>query len=172
MLKQEVETLRHQADHYLFHEHLEEVNDPLYFHELAERGLAKGLQYLGEARVGTMVLSNFGPDIEKTLKMLATDQIMVEQYMDFLRNRMFRETLLCHAKITPNWSIQPKLKGSSRAGRQSETPAIASPSHARNWIVASKVGSLSLPCSQRRNPSSGGRVTWPQWSPNASSTAV
>jgi len=109
LLKQELETLRHQADHYLFHEHLEEVNDPMYFHQFAERGLAKGLQYLGEARVGTMVLSNFGPDIEKTLRMLATDQIQVEQYMDFLRNRMFRETLLVHQKVQPNWQVQPEV---------------------------------------------------------------
>ena len=103
------ETLRNQSDHYLFHEHLEEVNDPIYFHQFAERAAAKGLQYLGEARVGTMVLSNFGPDIEKTLRMLATDQIQVEQYMDFLRNRMFRETLLCLNKVQPNWSIQPEV---------------------------------------------------------------
>ncbi len=107
MLKNELQNLQKQADHYLFHEHLEEVNDPLYFHEFAERAQAKGLRYLGEARVGTMILSNFGPDIEKTLRMLATDQIMVEQYMDFLRNRMFRETLLCSNKAQTNWQIQP-----------------------------------------------------------------
>jgi len=109
LLKQELETLRHQADHYLFHEHLEEVNEPVYFYQFAERAMAKGLQYLGEARVGTMVLSNFGPDIEKTLRMLATDQIQVEQYMDFLRNRMFRETLLVHNKVQPNWAVQPEV---------------------------------------------------------------
>ncbi|VTS06326.1 methyltransferase regulatory domain-containing protein [Tuwongella immobilis] len=109
LLKQEVETLRHQADHYLYHEHLEEINEPLYFHQFAERAGSKGLQYLGESRVGTMVLSNFGPDIEKTLRILATDQIMVEQYMDFLRNRMFRETLLVSNRVQPNWSVQPEV---------------------------------------------------------------
>ena len=108
LLKQEVETLRHQADHYLYHEHLEEVNHPLYFHQFAERAAANGLKYLGEARVGTMVTGNFGPEIEKTLKMLATDQIQVEQYMDFLRNRMFRESLLVKNKVNPNWAVNPE----------------------------------------------------------------
>lgn len=107
LLKQELEGLRHQSDHYLYHEHLEEVNDPLYFHQFVAAAQAKGLKYLGEARVGTMVTGNFGPDIEKTLRMLATDQIMAEQYMDFLRNRTFRETLLCHAAQSPNWSVVP-----------------------------------------------------------------
>lgn len=108
LLKQELETLRHQADHYLYHEHLEENNDPLYFHQFAERAKAKGLKYLGESRVGTMVTGNFGPDIEKTLKILATDQIQAEQYMDFLRNRMFRESLLCLDRVQPNWAVNPE----------------------------------------------------------------
>lgn len=108
LLKQELETLRHQADHYLYHEHLEENNEPLYFHQFMTRATAHGLRYLGEARVGTMVTGNFGPDIEKTLKILATDQIQAEQYMDFLRNRMFRETLLVHSKVNPVWSVTPE----------------------------------------------------------------
>lgn len=107
LLKQELETIRHQADHYLYHEHLEENNEPMYFHQFAGRAHEKGLKYLGEARVGTMVTGNFGPEIEKTLKMLATDQIQAEQYMDFLRNRMFRESLLISEKLTPNWAVQP-----------------------------------------------------------------
>ena len=108
LLKQELETLKHQADHYLYHEHLEEVNEPTYFHLFAERAKAKGLKYLGEARVGTMVTGNFGPEIEKTLRILATDQIQAEQYMDFLRNRMFRESLLCSDKVNPNWAVNPE----------------------------------------------------------------
>ncbi len=107
LLKEELEGLRHQTDHYLYHEHLEEVNEPVYFHQFVAAAEAKGLKYLGEARVGTMVTGNFGPEIEKTLRMLATDQVMAEQYMDFLRNRMFRETLLCHAAQSPSWSVAP-----------------------------------------------------------------
>jgi methyltransferase-like protein/cyclopropane fatty-acyl-phospholipid synthase-like methyltransferase len=107
LLKAELETLRQQADYYLYHEHLEEYNTAMYFHQFAAKAQAKGLKYLGEARIGTMVTANFGPEIEKTLKILATDQIQAEQYMDFLRNRMFRETLLVRDTVAPNWAVQP-----------------------------------------------------------------
>ena len=107
LLKQEADSIQNQADHYLYHEHLEEVNEPVYFHRFIELAKNRGLKYLGEARVGTMVTGNFGADIEKTLKMLASDQIQAEQYMDFLRNRMFRETLLCAERHPVSWSVAP-----------------------------------------------------------------
>ncbi|HUR52987.1 MAG TPA: class I SAM-dependent methyltransferase [Gemmataceae bacterium] len=109
LLKTELETIRHQADHYLYHEHLEEVNDPVYFHQFVSRAGKHDLRYLGEARLGTMVTGNFGPDVEKALKLLATDQIQTEQYMDFLRNRMFRESLLVNSRNVPNWTINPDV---------------------------------------------------------------
>src|SRR5262249_18920351 len=35
-----------------------------------------------------------------------TDQIATEQYMDFLRNRAFRETLLVHGRNAPSWQVR------------------------------------------------------------------
>ncbi|MDY3558854.1 class I SAM-dependent methyltransferase [Gemmata sp. JC673] len=111
LLKKELEAVRHQADHYLFHEHLEEVNEPLYFHQFVDRAGAHGLRYLGEARVATMLSGPLGPDIEKALKLLATDQVQTEQYLDFLRNRTFRETLVVHARNVPSWQLRPEPVG-------------------------------------------------------------
>lgn len=108
LLKTELEHLRKQADHYLFHEYLEQVNDPLYFHQFVAMAGRHRLRYLGEARIGTMVVGNFGPDVQKTLQALAADQVQTEQYLDFLRNRMFRETLLVHQDAVPDWMIQPE----------------------------------------------------------------
>jgi methyltransferase-like protein len=54
-----------------------------------------------------MVTGNFGPEVEKALGVVAADQVQAEQYMDFVRNRTFRETLLVRAEATPNWSINP-----------------------------------------------------------------
>jgi methyltransferase-like protein/SAM-dependent methyltransferase len=108
LLKTELESIRNQSDNYLFHEHLEHVNDPVYFHQFVSMARRHGLRYLGEARVPTMVTGNFGPEVQKTLKTLAADQIQTEQYMDFLRNRMFRETILVHEQNPPNWTIEPK----------------------------------------------------------------
>ncbi len=112
LLRQEVEGLRRSGDHYLYHEHLEEVNQPVYFHEFAARAEASRLRYLGEARVGTMFQGGLGEGPRQALRFLAADQIQAEQYMDFLRNRTFRQTLLCHPDAPVNWSLRPEaLRG-------------------------------------------------------------
>ncbi len=67
VLKAELEMLRKQNDSYLAHEHLEDVNSPVYFHEFAERALARGLQFLGEAEFSTMLASNLPQQVSETL---------------------------------------------------------------------------------------------------------
>jgi methyltransferase-like protein/SAM-dependent methyltransferase len=109
LLKSELETLQRQPDSHLFHEHLEEVHAPLFFHEFVERLDAHQLQYLGESRLGSMALSGFQADVAKALRILATDQVQAEQYMDFLRNRTFRQTLVCRQGLPVNWSVPPDV---------------------------------------------------------------
>ncbi|MCI0455927.1 MAG: class I SAM-dependent methyltransferase [Gemmataceae bacterium] len=108
LLKNELESFRRSSDSYLFHEHLEEVNEPIYFYQFVERAQAKGLQYLGEADLRTMVPANYPPEVESVLQMLAQDNVHMEQYMDFLRNRMFRQTLLCHNHQRPSYALRPE----------------------------------------------------------------
>lgn len=98
LLKEEAEHLRTQTDSYFFHEQLEAVNDPLYFHQFAGRAAAKGLQYLGESRLSSFD-AQLSPDLESALDQMAHDLVEREQYLDFLRNRTFRRTLLCHANV-------------------------------------------------------------------------
>jgi methyltransferase-like protein/cyclopropane fatty-acyl-phospholipid synthase-like methyltransferase len=107
LLRQELESLRRHGDHYLYHEQLEEVNDPLYFHQFVSMASQHGLRYLGESRITTMLPKGVEPGVEKALKLLGNDQIRTEQYLDFLRNRMFRETLLVPEKAVPHWLITP-----------------------------------------------------------------
>jgi methyltransferase-like protein/SAM-dependent methyltransferase len=106
-LREELALLGRQADSYLLHEHLEETNHPIPFHEFVGQAAAHGLQYLGEAQLFGMATSNFAPDVEKALRALAGDVVRLEQYMDFVRNRPFRETLLCHRDIPLDWSLKP-----------------------------------------------------------------
>jgi methyltransferase-like protein len=46
-----------------------------------------------------MTTWGFSAETERTLHHLATDVIQMEQYMDFVRNRTFRQTLLCHQDL-------------------------------------------------------------------------
>ena len=99
MVRQELALLQRTPDTYLLHEHLEEHNEPLYFHQFAQRAMARGLQYMAEAQIIAMLPSRFGPETEKTLTEISPDLLHMEQYMDFVRNRMFRQTLLSHAEL-------------------------------------------------------------------------
>jgi methyltransferase-like protein/SAM-dependent methyltransferase len=98
VLEREAELLAEAPDTYVFHEHLEEVNHPLYFHEFMERASAKGLQYLAEAQP-SLVAANLSPKVQATVQRMAVDLIHGEQYLDFVRNRTFRRTLLCHQDV-------------------------------------------------------------------------
>ncbi|HZF13139.1 MAG TPA: class I SAM-dependent methyltransferase [Thermoanaerobaculia bacterium] len=96
-------TLEHLEEHldqpsYLIHEYLEASNTPLYFHRFVERAAQHGLQYLGEADSDLLGGEGFRPAIAQRLQAFAADRIEHEQYLDFLRNRAFRRSLLCHAE--------------------------------------------------------------------------
>ncbi len=96
-LRQELAVLGRQADSYLFHEHLEDVNEPMYFHQFIGQAARYDLQYLGEAEFGAMLMHGVqSPQVRQTLARISSDVVRMEQYMDFLRNRTFRQTLLCH----------------------------------------------------------------------------
>jgi len=107
LLKSELELIKRSKDYYLFHDHLEEVNIPLYFYQFAERAAKCGLQYLGEAEFHTMLTGGFPKEVEETLKRISPNIINTEQYMDFLRNRFFRQTLLCHGGIPLRRNLNP-----------------------------------------------------------------
>lgn len=110
LLQGELDVLIRSDDYYLHHDHLEENNHPLYFHEFARRLGVNGLQYLGEADFSTMVSTNFAPDVAKTLQDLgAHDILQMEQYMDFVRCRYFRQTLVCHSAVRLNRQLGPTL---------------------------------------------------------------
>jgi methyltransferase-like protein len=101
-LRQELDAIRDQPDAYLFHDHLEEVNEPSYFHQFADAARRHELQYLAEADFGDMLITRFPAKVVETLSRIAQDVIRIEQYMDFLSNRLFRQTLLVH-RGAPIW---------------------------------------------------------------------
>jgi methyltransferase-like protein/cyclopropane fatty-acyl-phospholipid synthase-like methyltransferase len=106
LLQGEVDQLGRMTDYYLHHEFLEEHNQPVYFHEFAQKLAVNGLQYLGDAEFSTMVATNFSSDIARTLNELgAHDILQMEQYMDYVRCRYFRKTLVCGSGIPLNRAI-------------------------------------------------------------------
>jgi methyltransferase-like protein/2-polyprenyl-3-methyl-5-hydroxy-6-metoxy-1,4-benzoquinol methylase len=110
LLQSEIKHITQMEDYYLHHEHLEENNQPLYFHDFASKLAVNGLQYLGDADFSTMVSSNFSPAVAKKLHELgAHDILQMEQYMDFVRCRYFRKSLICRSGVRLNRTLTPAV---------------------------------------------------------------
>ncbi|HVW00201.1 MAG TPA: methyltransferase regulatory domain-containing protein [Planctomycetaceae bacterium] len=109
LLKTELDFIRKQSDSYIFHEYLESFNDPMYFHQFVEMAAQAGLQYVGESELSAMFGGHFSPEVQKTLSQVGHDVLQMEQYMDFLRNRTFRQTLLCHKGTNISRHLEPSL---------------------------------------------------------------
>ena len=129
LLRQQAEAMRKEADAYLFHEYLEDNNQAFYFHEFADAAARHGLAFLGEADLGDMLVSKFPPEVAHTLQRVAKDIISMEQYMDFVRNRMFRQTLLVHQGAPIQRNIDGRvlagLRVNSATQPDSEQPVLA-----------------------------------------------
>ncbi len=89
--------INHQSfskDYYLIHDHLEDYNLPVYFHEFAARLKDLDLQYITDieyAHVNPYLL----PDEARKTLLAIDDKIVAEQYLDFIHNRRFRQSVIC-----------------------------------------------------------------------------
>jgi methyltransferase-like protein/predicted O-methyltransferase YrrM len=98
--------LETKEDGYLYHDFMETVNRPLYFKDFISQAEQHGLQYLANAEFAA-------PDDDlpkETMQLLfdLTENIVeVEQYLDFLTNRTFRQTLLCHQDVSVSRTLNP-----------------------------------------------------------------
>src|SRR5262245_50731672 len=96
LLREEDRLWNKVTDTYLVHEQLEDHNHPVYFHEFAERATGHGLQYLAEAEFSPLDAET-PAEVCEAFDGWAGNVLEWEQYLDFLRNRTFRRSLLCHA---------------------------------------------------------------------------
>jgi len=107
LIQKELEYLQNADPHYLFHDTLEVNNHPVYFRDFHKRAVEKGLTYLGDSAVHTMLANDIDPGIRATLEKATNDIITREQYLDFLRNRPFRQSLLCRQGLSIDRTVKP-----------------------------------------------------------------
>jgi methyltransferase-like protein len=101
-LAQELERMQEHPLGYAFHDDLAEHNQPVYFGEFVERARIHELEFFGESVFGYFEDPRLAPETRATLKLLGGgDLVSFEQYLDFLRGRAFRQTLLCHPGLQP-----------------------------------------------------------------------
>jgi SAM-dependent methyltransferase/methyltransferase-like protein len=94
---------------YILHEYLEPTNEPLWFHDFAERAGRHGLQVLTDAEPHRAELDSLPPPVAAGIAERSADPIGRQQSMDFVVNRTFRKTLLCHREHTPERSASPNV---------------------------------------------------------------
>jgi len=99
LLRHEVETLSTRRPESLYHDELAECQTPVYFRDFVRNASRHRLQYLGEADFFEMLDSSESPEVVSMLHKLAADPIDKEQFLDFLKCRRFRQTLLCRAQL-------------------------------------------------------------------------
>ncbi|MGB3714359.1 MAG: class I SAM-dependent methyltransferase [Candidatus Promineifilaceae bacterium] len=97
------------VDSLLVHDELAEINDPVYFNEFVEHASSFGMQYLVESELAEVMPGKLPPKVLKQLGKMARDTIEMEQYLDILKNRGFRRTLLCHQEIKVNRTLKPDI---------------------------------------------------------------
>jgi len=95
-LLREIDYLRRAPASYVYHEYLEEVNEPFWFADFMVDARAAGLEYLAEAGLAAMLPETLGEAFAHSLAGEA-DRIRREQWMDCARLRKFRRTLLVRA---------------------------------------------------------------------------
>jgi SAM-dependent methyltransferase len=86
----------------LYHDDMAPTSDPVYFHEFASQASRHGLQYLAEADLHEMF------DHRGALDWLGERPLEREQYLDFLKVRRFRQTLLCREEIALDRDLRPE----------------------------------------------------------------
>ncbi|HTM53378.1 MAG TPA: class I SAM-dependent methyltransferase [Pirellulales bacterium] len=95
LVKTDFDFVTRQSTNYLYHEYFEKTNQPFYVHEFASHLASHRLQYLGDAVIETMFAANLGQKVEHNLLRIASGVIPIEQHMDMLSNRVFRNSLVC-----------------------------------------------------------------------------
>jgi len=115
ILGDEAKAVVARSEDAILHDDLEPNSHPIYFREFVEHAARYDLQFLGEAEPHNMF------DLGDRVATLATDVLEREQYLDFLRARRFRQTLLCRKGVTlqhaPGPEVMESLLFSSPAKR-------------------------------------------------------
>ncbi len=92
---------------YVLHEYFEATNEPMYFHQFVARAAAHGLQFLSEAAIEDTQTHRLPQAAQAALRALDAEPLEREQYLDFIRCRPFRQTLLCHADVEVDRVLRP-----------------------------------------------------------------
>jgi SAM-dependent methyltransferase len=99
IMHDQLDKIEKRLPQHTFHDELSEAYHPVLFSDFVDHAQRHGLQYLSEATMPPPTDPCYRVDIRAKLEETASNDIVKqEQALDFMRLRMFRETLLCRAE--------------------------------------------------------------------------
>ena len=99
-LVEEIENIRSKHPSYLYHEYLEDFNEPLLLTDFIASAAKHALDYLCDIDLAAQLPGYLGEQAEQVLGMI-DDPLERLQQVDFLLNRKFHQSLLCHREQRP-----------------------------------------------------------------------
>ena len=103
----ELELIENHSEEALYHDELSAVSAPLLFTEFLAHAARHELQFLSEGEYLLPVGAALTESARAQLRPLEANRVLLEQYLDFVDGRRFRQTLLC----------RPGLGGELKTGR-------------------------------------------------------
>lgn len=95
LFRNEAAFLSQFPEDYIFHEFLEDTNEPMMFSTFAQGARKHGLAYLGDAELASMIPENIDEATATSLREMCSGKALpLEQYMDIVTGRTFRQSLL------------------------------------------------------------------------------
>jgi SAM-dependent methyltransferase len=99
LIQKQLDEMEKRSHESSFHDWLTDAYHPVSITEFVEHAARNGLQYLSEAALPPMNDPWFRSEIRSVVESASAGEIVKqEQMLDYLRARMFRETLLCRAE--------------------------------------------------------------------------
>jgi methyltransferase-like protein len=100
LIPSQVESIMERQAECLYHDELGEVYHPVYFQEFLAHAGRFGLQFLSEANFHDMQPGKLPAGVvERVERAAGGNRILRDQYFDFMKCRMFRQTLLCRQDV-------------------------------------------------------------------------
>lgn len=113
LIKDEIKGLLERDPGVLFHDELSEEYFLIAFVDFVAHAASHGLRFVAEANIYDMEEAKYAKETQQQLRQYSGgDRMLREQYMDFLKCRKFRQTLLCHDSIEiPDHPIADRIAG-------------------------------------------------------------
>jgi SAM-dependent methyltransferase len=111
---------------YVTHEYLEATNAPCYFRDFVARAARHGLRYVADAEPAAGEVDALPANVAAKLREFASNDIDLQQYVDFVTNRSFRRSILMRDDAPRSHAMLPvsRLFASSAAKAQSPDPDL------------------------------------------------